>query len=55
MHGVHPEDAAMFDADDIPPRARPLLLQLLRAHLDAGFRDPGIAILRDEEWDLILG
>lgn len=50
MNGTHPDDITVFKADNIPAESRPLLLQLVQAYLEAGFPDPGIVVLRDDEW-----
>lgn len=53
MHGTHPQDPSQFCVDDLTPTARAALMKLLLAYLDAGFKDPGIGILRNAEWDII--
>jgi hypothetical protein len=49
MHGHHPLDPSGFAIEHVDATSRKILLNLLRAYLDAGFNDPGIAILSDHE------
>ena len=53
MHGTHPQDPSLFCSDDLTPSARTSLLRLVEAYLAAGFKDPGVGILRNEEWDAL--
>lgn len=49
MHGYHPEDHSTFSSRDLDQGARLALLKLIELYLDAGFRDPGIMILSNDE------
>ncbi len=53
MHGNHPGDPSRFAFEDLGPRQREQLIQLLRAHAEAGFADPGIGILTAQERETI--
>jgi hypothetical protein len=55
MHGYHPLDPSGFSMEQIDQRKRELLVKLLGAYFDTGFADPGVSILRNEEWRRILG
>lgn len=50
MHGTHPQEPSQFCSDDLTPSARVALMRVLEAYFAAGFKDPGIGILRNDEW-----
>jgi hypothetical protein len=55
MHGYHPLDPVGFSVEQLDPSKKEVLVGLIGAYMDAGFSDPGIAILsRDERTRLSL-
>lgn len=49
MHGHHPLDPSGFVVEQVDKPAREILVRVIRAYADAGFSDPGISILSEDE------
>jgi len=55
MHGRHPLDPSGFAVEDLDQTQRNRLVHLLGAYVDAGFGDPGVAIITEDERRRIWG
>lgn len=55
MHGYHPADPVGFTPKFLDPERRRRLVRLLRSYLEAGFKDPGISFVTEEERGIIFG
>jgi hypothetical protein len=49
MHGQHPLDPSGFAIERMSKAERSALVRVVAAYLDAGFADPGIAVLSADE------
>ncbi|MCA9536161.1 MAG: hypothetical protein KC593_20890 [Myxococcales bacterium] len=55
MHGCHPDDYTGFSLAGIDPAGRRCLSELVKMYFHAGFKDPGIVVLTEDELSALTG